>query len=140
LYFLLGFCYIQNMDKVTRFTPFSKMRPMPKTLSYIDAVKDLRSDPEDRIVAVAQGGLRPQGVKLQYTAKEALDWKRKATHCELCLVPFKDFSSKNGDHHHKTGAWRGVLCRRCNFLMGWVETLDSYSGYFDRVLQYLAKQ
>lgn len=39
------------------------------------------------------------------------------------------------DHDHKTGQFRGILCQRCNLLIGWLERLPE--GGIDRVEEYL---
>ena len=50
--------------------------------------------------------------------------------CEICGDHFSKFPKHRGtigrlhiDHDHKTGLIRGVLCRRCNLLLGYA--LDS---------------
>lgn len=40
--------------------------------------------------------------------------------CAVCKRPFVDLKVEI-DHNHKTGLVRGLLCRRCNALMGWVD-------------------
>lgn len=39
------------------------------------------------------------------------------------------------DHNHKTGQWRGMLCRSCNLGLGHVEK----TGWLEKVLEYLKK-
>jgi hypothetical protein len=39
------------------------------------------------------------------------------------------------DRNHKTGQWRGVLCRSCNLGLGHVEK----TGWLEKVLEYLKK-
>lgn len=41
------------------------------------------------------------------------------------------------DHCHISGRFRGILCNRCNLLIGWLETMSE--GGFQKVLDYLEK-
>lgn len=41
------------------------------------------------------------------------------------------------DHCHNSGKFRGILCNRCNLLIGWMETMSE--GGFQKVLDYLEK-
>jgi hypothetical protein len=38
--------------------------------------------------------------------------------CEICLSPTPKLFV---DHNHKTNKVRGLLCKRCNFLVGYLE-------------------
>ena len=58
------------------------------------------------------------GVQRTYTAQEALSSKEAANKCAICHTVFKDYEEKHGDHDHKTGKWRGVLCTTCNSGIG----------------------
>lgn len=44
----------------------------------------------------------------------------KATHCPICRREFGDTAAtkQNVDHCHDTGAYRGVICGRCNRALG----------------------
>ena len=44
-----------------------------------------------------------------------------STHCECCGNEYKQYKDKHMDHNHKTGAFRNILCRRCNQLRGHIE-------------------
>jgi len=51
--------------------------------------------------------------------------------CAICKEPFK--SRPNVDHQHDTALVRGLLCSRCNTMIGSIERspliLDSMLGY-----------
>jgi hypothetical protein len=42
--------------------------------------------------------------------------------CAVCQLPFKSRRNTHGDHNHTTGEKRGLLCSRCNHLVGHIET------------------
>lgn len=61
--------------------------------------------------------------------------------CAICQQPERT-TKRNGlpaplsvDHDHVTGAVRGLLCRRCNGALGWVEK----QGWLEAALGYLAQ-
>ena len=39
--------------------------------------------------------------------------------CDVCTLPFENSKSKCIDHCHTTNEIRGVLCTRCNFMLGY---------------------
>jgi hypothetical protein len=39
------------------------------------------------------------------------------------------------DHNHTTGELRGFLCRRCNFLLGFIEAADAPLDVLKALLQ-----
>lgn len=41
--------------------------------------------------------------------------------CAICENPLTDFHGTTVDHDHKTHKVRGLVCHRCNLLVGWVE-------------------
>lgn len=49
--------------------------------------------------------------------EEELKHHYQLTHCELCSRNF-DNDLKNLDHCHKTGKYRGTICRQCNTSLG----------------------
>ena len=54
-------------------------------------------------------------------------------HCAICgIIP--DRVRLSVDHDHETGMIRGLLCRRCNMALWFVEQ----TGWVDRALAYLA--
>jgi hypothetical protein len=40
--------------------------------------------------------------------------------CKICSTKI-DFISKHVDHNHKTGEIRGLLCSKCNFMLGFAK-------------------
>jgi hypothetical protein len=73
---------------------------------------------------------------VSYTADEWLTWRKEAIACEICGFRFKTLTSKQGDHNHETGAWRGVLCWQCNAMVGWVEKMRK-NGLDKKIENYL---
>ena len=60
--------------------------------------------------------------------------------CPLCLGMLSEghparLIPGGVDHDHKTGIVRGILCRNCNFGLGYIEKMGD--GGLDRVLKYL---
>lgn len=54
--------------------------------------------------------------------------------CDLCgVVPQESLQL---DHDHATGAWRGLVCRKCNYLIAAIEQSEEHR---DRVLAYLGE-
>lgn len=56
--------------------------------------------------------------------------------CKICEKPLKMFSGHLGgfiDHDHKTMKVRGVLCNRCNTIIGSIETHSNINS----LLEYL---
>ena len=62
-------------------------------------------------IAAAKYSISVESVQLLYAK----------THCDLCREAFKSKRNKCVDHNHSTGQVRGVLCTRCNTLVGYVE-------------------
>ena len=60
---------------------------------------------------------RWNGGKDTLAYKEKVAGRTRPTHCEVCYLTAKpDF-----DHDHKTGLFRGWLCRRCNLVLGMIK-------------------
>ena len=59
--------------------------------------------------------------------------KRANGLCEICKQPRRIVL----DHNHETGRARGLLCYRCNSILGW---LEKYRGIFYRALAYLRRR
>lgn len=94
-------------------TPFHEMEELPVR----ECVGDLSSLSRKR--SAAKGNLKAaKGAKVKYTFEDAEAWKKKAVACELCGKSFGSYKEKHGDHSHKTGEWRGVLCANCNHALG----------------------
>lgn len=56
--------------------------------------------------------------------------------CPICRAEFSEFNPSHLDHNHKTRESRELLCRRCNFALGWID--DSITSA-QRMVQYLEK-
>ncbi len=69
--------------------------------------------------------------------QEELANRLKPEQCEICGVPEKDLKQKLCfDHCHNTGEFRGWICVRCNFMIGYakdkVKILQSAIKYLEK--------
>lgn len=64
---------------------------------------------------------------LNITHRELLNYREQHQVCEICgredvfLEHIGRRPNLSVDHCHKTGEFRGLLCRACNFRLGWYE-------------------
>ena len=65
-------------------------------------------------------------------------WDGRYGTCEICGVPGREtyVGVLSFDHDHKTGAFRGWLCQRCNIAIG---HLESFGESLPSVFAYLAR-
>ncbi|MHB8734271.1 MAG: endonuclease domain-containing protein [Terriglobales bacterium] len=59
-------------------------------------------------------------------------------HCALCLkIPGVDSpKSFHIDRDHKLGRLRGILCPRCNMMIGFIDNALAEDGRLDRIIDY----
>ena len=70
--------------------------------------------------AMSEGHLlRSYGITL--ADKERIYSEQKGL-CKICFGRLISVSKAHTDHNHLTGEIRGLLCFRCNALIGWIET------------------
>ena len=78
---------------------------------------------------------RAQGIDLTYERYVELI-EANGYCCWICGKPQSEEKRALGvDHDHETGKIRGILCRRCNGSIGWLEnvtSLDEIQRYLDR--------
>lgn len=57
-------------------------------------------------------------------------YERQDGRCAVCK---KSFPRLDVDHDHATGLVRGLLCRRCNLAVGFIESglMDRYTAYIE---------
>lgn len=60
-----------------------------------------------------------QHYKLNYRQVKSIQDKQQ-NQCAICKTTFHTFSQLRVDHCHKTNKVRGILCNRCNLLLGCV--------------------
>lgn len=59
--------------------------------------------------------------------------KRSGGCCELCgFKPLEGYKALAIDHDHETGLIRGLLCRNCNLMLGWIDN----KNYMQKVEAY----
>ena len=67
--------------------------------------------------------------------KKILIWQGEQ--CAICWTKHPGDKNWNVDHDHKTGKVRGLLCRKCNLMLGFAK--DS-ANLLSRGIQYLQKK
>ncbi len=96
-----------------------------------------RSTPEGR-ARVAKANLR-QWLRSQYgmtVAEYEVLVREQGGVCQVCRKPCRRHARLSVDHCHETGAIRGLLCDRCNKVLGMVE--DS-ADLLEGLAQYVVK-
>src|ERR1039458_9735418 len=93
----------------------------------MELLTEVRSICRDDVRAKREFRQNNVNTPVKYTDAEWLQWRKAATHCEICNKEFSRMSQKHGDHNHVTGQWRGVLCFSCNAMIGWVEKIRQLS-------------
>lgn len=87
---------------------------------------------ERRAAAVAQRLWSRYGITLeQYNEM----WERQNGRCAICnrLGGGTNTDTLDVDHNHETGEVRGLLCRKCNMKLGYIEDRE----WFEAALKYL---
>jgi hypothetical protein len=64
----------------------------------------------------------------------------QGSRCAICKKNTKNGQRLSVDHDHATGKVRGLLCVRCNYVVGWVEDTASVPDLLNRVARYLVKE
>ena len=67
--------------------------------------------------AKAAGG-HPRGKRLSQQEWKA-HYDAQGRCCAICHMSAHEVGALVCDHNHQTGAFRALLCRRCNVLLGW---------------------
>lgn len=82
-----------------------------------------KEDPDYRISAYQRNKERKYGISQEKFDKILKSQKGK---CAICGIHQRDLKRKLAiDHNHDTGVVRGLLCHKCNFLLGYAnEDLD----------------
>lgn len=76
-----------------------------------------------------------QSARMPATVRDAF-WYSQGGRCACCDSALEDRYAAYADHNHISGAWRGLLCNRCNTTVGYVEyrpwLIDAADAYLDR--------
>lgn len=82
-------------------------------------------------------------VVLDITNGELEKYRQSHPVCELCGKEETIRTNPNNpkvpklavDHEHETNRFRGLLCNRCNYLLGWVESvgIENISSYLNKL-------
>jgi hypothetical protein len=81
--------------------------------------RDMKDDPEYRQKAAVRA--RNYYIRVHYNLSEEdfqQAWDKQDGKCKICERPFEGTKKPHIDHDHETGAFRGLLCGRCNAALG----------------------
>ena len=59
--------------------------------------------------------------------------------CDICGKKNIDGNSLIVEHSHKTGIIRGLVCKSCNYQLGWIERLHGIDPAYQPFYDYLKK-
>lgn len=101
-----------------------------------DPAKDAARYPARRVAKLATGRARELKLKYGATAEDiARERLRQGNRCLCCQEPLLEGQAVHIDHDHgKPGSFRGLLCRRCNMVLGMVHEDE---GTLHRMAAYL---
>jgi predicted nucleic acid-binding Zn ribbon protein len=90
-------------------------------------------DRERNLIRLRCNNLIAKGVELSDTDKENINKKLQSPLCEICGEEIS-FRKLCLDHNHTTKKFRGVLCIRCNNLVGFLENNENI---LDKAFNYI---
>lgn len=103
--------YETRSDAVQQYLAVPTSILMTDTAFSLDNSSRTRSAYFERSLRVKHGMTTGEFDYLRNIQKDA---------CAICAQSFSE-ARPNVDHDHSTGAWRGLLCPRCNGSLGWYE-------------------
>lgn len=109
-------------------------RKMKTKASQLKAVKRWKRDnPEKVKLSKRKSMLKKYGVTIE-SYNEMLSKQNNS--CNICLLHESEFKNRlSVDHCHKTGRVRGLLCHKCNTMLGkWKDDKEK----FERAAAHLA--
>ncbi len=92
-----------------------------KRREHGDTVRAREQRWRDTHPATVRAAYRKYNLKRWYgLTQDAVDkqWSTQGGLCAICGDALRQEKSTNIDHHHVTGAFRGLLCRSCNLGVG----------------------
>jgi hypothetical protein len=103
--------------------PLTNIEKIDKTISYAIHSKEIR---ERKL-------LKEYGITIE---EYNLLLAKQNGHCALCPATKAINGRLHVDHHHITNKNRGLLCHRCNLLLG---QLDKDLDFLNRIIDYIIK-
>lgn len=66
-------------------------------------------------------------------------FRAQGSRCAVCETTQPDRRGWSTDHDHETGAVRGILCHRCNIIIGSLgDTKERVDAYYAQISRYLS--
>lgn len=99
--------YEQNRDRIN--TVLREKRKSGQVTKSTEYVREWRTKNPTKALALK---LKKYGITVEFYKNEL---ERQQGNCKICS---EKMATPNVDHDHKTGAFRGLLCSRCNTAIG----------------------